>query len=124
MLGPFLFILLNDDIDLCVAVIKAFAKFADDIKSGNTTMSQSDAETLQACIDSFSEWTKRWEIVFNIPECIALHLRRTNPEIVYNMDGQPLQVGVHVTDIGVVVSKNLKSPVIIAPNLLKLHARL
>ena len=108
VLGPVLFILFNDDIDLCIALIKAFAKFADDIKSGNTIMSQSDAERLQTCIDSFFEWAKRWEMVFNIPKCKVLHLGRTNPGTTYFMNGQPLQVVDQETDIGVLVTKNLK----------------
>ena len=108
VLGPILFIIFNDDIDLCVALIKAFAKFADDIKIGNLIMSPNDAENLQACIDSFFEWAKKWEMVFNIPKCKVLHLGHTNPGFVYKMNGQPLQVVESETDIGVLVSRNLK----------------
>jgi hypothetical protein len=108
VLGPPLFTVFIDDIDLVVELIDILRKFADDTKLGNTASSPEDKEKLQLALDKLCEWARTWGMQFNIKKCKVMHLGFNNEEHTYFMDGHQLEVTEEERDIGVSVMKNLK----------------
>jgi hypothetical protein len=52
VLGPLLFLIFINDIDLAVADIEALVKFAEDTKVGQTVLSVADRAALQTALDN------------------------------------------------------------------------
>ena len=108
VLGPLLFIIFINDIDMCATLIELLSKFADDTKSGNRCDTQDDRDKLQACIDNLAVWAETWGMEFNSMKCKVLHIGRNNPENDYYMRGVKLQDVDSEKDIGVHITKSLK----------------
>ena len=108
VLGPLLFIIFINDIDLCATLIAILSKFADDTKSGNNSDNIIDRENLQKCIDNLSGWANTWGMEFNSSKCKVLHFGRNNIEHQYTMNGTNLQQVSMEKDIGVHITNNLK----------------
>ncbi len=60
LLGPVLFVIYINDIDL--ALNNFIAKFGDDTKIGNSVISDCDRQSLQEDLRKISAWSDRWEI--------------------------------------------------------------
>lgn len=54
------------------------------------------------------QWSKDWQMTFNIDKCKTMHLGRSNPETRYYMNGQELSVVSTEKDLGVTISDDLK----------------
>ena len=57
-LGPCLFVILINDIDLAVDELSFIIKFADDSKAGRVVDCQEDREIFQQMLDSFETWSQ------------------------------------------------------------------
>jgi hypothetical protein len=107
VLGPPLFTIFIDDIDLAVEFIELLKKFADDTKLGQTA-TQEGKEKLQRALDRLCEWAQQWGMEFNVKKCVVMHLGHNNTAQEYRMNGQVLGVSEEERDIGVNVTKDLK----------------
>ena len=108
LLGPVLFSIYINDIDLIIELLTLLIKFADDTKVANTIRSAADAAQLQACLDALMEWVAKWGMAFNTAKCKVMHVGRHNPRHQYTMGGSNLETTTAERDIGVIVNSELK----------------
>jgi len=108
LLGPVLFSIYINDIDLLVELLTLLIKFADDTKVANTIRSPEDAARLQACLDALMAWAAKWGMAFNTAKCKVMHLGRHNPRHQYSMGDHVLAATTSERDIGVIVNSDLK----------------
>ena len=106
VLGPPLFDIFIDDLDLCAEAISLLLKFADDTKGFQEIQGPDDRVKLQQALDNLVEWASTWGMKFNVPKCKIMHVGRNSPEYEYNMDN--VKVVEEERDIGVTVQKNMK----------------
>ncbi len=108
ILGPVLFVIHINDIDLVLYLIDIVKKFADDTKMGQKVATPEQRQVLQDALDSLVTWANDWGMQFNVSKCKVMHLGNSNPKHVYKMTGVPLAVTTEEKDVGVLVSSNLK----------------
>jgi hypothetical protein len=108
VLGPLLFLIFINDLDLEASEISALAKFADDTKLGQKIASDQDRVLLQTMLNKLCGWADRWGMCFNVKKCKVMHFRRNNPHHTYEMNGENLDAVDEERDIGVTVSRDLK----------------
>ncbi len=85
VLGPVLFVISINDTDL--GLNNFISKFADDIKIGNTALTELERLSLQEDLHKPSDWSKKWEMPFNINKCQILHNGSKNRKMDYEMCG-------------------------------------
>jgi len=108
VLGPILFVLfINDMPDVVNCLIQLFA---DDAKIFDRVNLREDnsGSRLQSDIDSLSNWSKKWQLPFNVTKCKALHIGSCNPCRRYKMNGKQLTHINEEKDLGVIVDSDLK----------------
>ena len=104
VLGPTLFVIFIDDIDLCIEALSALLlKFADDTKVIKRIRSNTDSQELQAIIDNLHAWAEQWQMYFNVNKCKVVHLGRNNPKLQYFMNGIEVQAVDSERDLGVIL---------------------
>jgi hypothetical protein len=109
VLGPNLFVIYIDDIDLCIQqIIALLLKFADDTKVIKRIKSADDQEQLQQIINNVWEWANKWQMFFNIDKCKILHIGTKNPGYPYYMNGNQLATTDNEKDLGIYVSSTAK----------------
>ncbi len=108
ILGPILFIIYINDIDLVLKMIEILRKFADDTKLGGKAQTVEQRAALQRALDELVKWADAWGMQFNIKKCKVMHLGHNNPRQCYRMAGQVLEVTEEERDIGVMVSSTLR----------------
>ena len=108
VLGPVLFLLFINDLDMEVTEKQIIKKFADDTKIAQFIESPGDAAELQDTLNRLCAWADRWGMQFNTAKCHVMHIGRNNPRNVYSMNGVQLAETTEERDIGVTVSCNLK----------------
>ncbi len=67
VLGPVLFILYINDIDLDLN--NFISKSGDDTKIGNAVFSEGASPSLQEDLRKVSDWSVKWEMTFNKNKC-------------------------------------------------------
>ena len=103
ILGPLFFLVFINDLP---NGIKSNCKmFADDTKLYNKTENHLD---LQQDINKLFNWSKNWQLDFNIDKCKILHFGRNNPKINYFMNGIALNKVTEEKDIGVLFDSTLE----------------
>jgi len=108
VLGPILFLIFINDLDVAASLIEILRKFADDTKLGQTVGTDQDKEKLQQALNNLCDWADKWGMEFNIKKCKIMHLGHNNPGHVYTMKNQQLETTEIERDIGVNVSNSLK----------------
>ena len=108
VLGPILFDIFINDIDLLAALIDILRKFADDTKLGKIIASVEDSEVLQDCLNMLVDWADKWGMSFNTGKCKVMHVGSSNQKAQYTMAGAVLGTTETERDIGVLVSDNMK----------------
>ena len=101
VLGPILFDIFINDIDLMAALIDILRKFDDDTKLGKIIMTVEDSAVLQDCLDMLVDKADKWGIKFNTGKCKVMHVGNSNQEIQYTMGGTVLESTEAERDIGV-----------------------
>ena len=108
VLGPLLFLIFINDLDLAVEKIDMIKKFADDTKVGQIIINTKDKEKLQDMLTELCRWAETWGMAFNTKKCKVMHIGPKNPRHKYEMNGEELMVTEEERDIGVTVTSNLK----------------
>ena len=70
--------------------------------------SEADRDDLQLSLNNMCQWAKDWGMEFNVGKCKVMHIGFNNLKYSYKMDGVPLTVTERETDIGVIISNDLK----------------
>jgi hypothetical protein len=78
VLGPILFLIFINDLDVAAVMIDILRKFADDTKLGQTVSTPEERELLQQALDKLCEWSEKWGMEFNVKKCKVMHLGYNN----------------------------------------------
>ena len=106
VLGPTLFLIFVNDIDTTIS--SHIQKFADDCKVYLSVPSEVEIATLQQDISNLCQWSKDWQMVFNVKKCKVLRVGHNNVHHGYSINGEVLQSVTEETDLGVIISNDLK----------------
>jgi hypothetical protein len=85
ILGPPLFTIHIDDIDIEMLLAELAVKFADDTKGVKRIESEQDKNKLQTVFDNLFAWSLKWGMELNVAKCKVMHVGRSNPEYKYNI---------------------------------------
>ena len=108
VLGPLLFLIFINDLDLDAARVAIVVKFADNTKVAQPISTEEDRNSLQAALDGLVHWADLWGMAFNVAKCKVMHIGHGNPQYDYTMQNMPLSVTEEERDLGVVTSFRLK----------------
>jgi hypothetical protein len=108
VLGPLLFLIFINDLDIAARKAEILKKFADDTKLGGRVSTEEERAALQEALDELCVWAATWGMDFNVKKCKVLHIGHNNIRHVYTMGGQPLGETEEETDVGVLTTANLK----------------
>ena len=75
VLGPILFMFINDMPDIVKSMCLLFA---DDAKIFRSVHHSSDYTELQEDLNELTKWSTRWQLPFNIDKCKSLHMGKNN----------------------------------------------
>ncbi len=84
------------------------SKFADDTKIASKVISTLDKEFLQRDLDKLSNWARDGQMKFNVEKCKVMHIGINNDNAKYLMNGVELSVTNTETDLGVMISDDMK----------------
>ena len=105
-LGPTLFLIyVNDLLDDVQSEGKLFA---DDAKIYRCIRDSDDQKQLQVDLDKLQEWSDQWFLKFNTDKCKKIGFGPRNPNFRYSMGGTQLTHSQQESDLGVVISSDLK----------------
>ena len=107
-LGPCLFVIFINDIDLAMDTISFIVKFADDSKAGRVVDSPEDREAFQTMLNRLETWSQEWQLLFNRSKCKVMHFGKDNPRQEYTMGGAALESSTQEKDLGVLIDDSLK----------------
>jgi hypothetical protein len=107
VLGPILFILYIDDINIICTGSVTLKLFADDLKLYSTIKSDCDNNSLQATLDKLQLWCSEWQLTVNINKCHVIHIGKGIYNHVYSFDGHQLHVCDKVCDLGIEIDSDL-----------------
>jgi hypothetical protein len=108
ILGPPLFTVHIDDIDLVAMLAEILIKFADDTKGAKEITCEGDRRILQEILDNLQKWASTWGMEFNTSKCKIMHVGRGNPGYTYYLNGTELSTTEEEIDVGITVQKSLK----------------
>jgi len=108
VLGPLLFLIYINDLDVAAPLVQVLSKFADDTKLGHPVSNTADQQIFQQQLDSVFKWSQDWSMQFNVEKCKVMHIGSRNQNFDYFMDGKSLKKVDFEKDVGVRINKNLK----------------
>jgi hypothetical protein len=108
VLGPLLFLIFINDLDMSATTASSISKFADDTKITRLVDGEVDRNNLQTALDGLVDWAERWGMQFNVKKCKVMHLGRRNPQYTYRMGGVELTKTEEERDLGVTTTCQLK----------------
>jgi len=106
VLGPLLFLLYINDLPESLGSECKAKMFADDTKLYCSFSSAASPADFQNSLDSFCEWSIRWQLCIAFEKCHVLSIG--NDQNDYFLNDVPLTRADHVRDLGITVSKDLK----------------
>jgi len=107
VLGPVLFIIYINDIDLVITDPHTnMFKYADDSKFGRPVRTSADALTLQAQINHIWQWAERWGMTIHPMKTVVIHFGYGNPKHQYNMNGCKISDVSNARDLGIIVDES------------------
>jgi hypothetical protein len=80
ILGPPLFTIHIDDIDMEMLLAELTVKFVDDTKGVKKIESEQDRNSLQTVFDNLFAWSQKRGMELNVAKCKVMHVGRSNPE--------------------------------------------
>ena len=107
-LGPLLFILAIDDVNLVLKKAKVLI-YADDMKIYSTIRSSRDAKSLQDDLDRFSTWCSNSNLKLNVGKCEFTRFYRNKSPVMFNykFNNSEIQFNELITDLGVVFDREI-----------------
>ena len=110
ILGPLLFLVYINDMPEYVGQGSSIALFADDSKLYRPINSASHY-LLQSDLSGLHNWGNDWGMTFNPSKCKVMHMSRkkicSSASLQYHLNDKPLESVTHISDLGVIVSKDL-----------------
>ena len=105
ILDPLPFIIYVNDLPSIVSYSKTFI-FADDTKCSKSIMSDSDHQLLQEDLNSLSQWSREWKLLFNESKFRLLQFRSSAVRSVrtYNICGQNIEPSTCHKDLGILLT--------------------
>ena len=88
-LDRYFFFIFANDIDTVVS--SHIQKLADDCKVYRSVPIAEDVDILQEDINNLCQWSKDWQMLFNVEKCKVLHIGHNNAYCDYSMNGEILQ---------------------------------
>ena len=85
VLGPVLFLIYINDLE--EGIENWILKFADDSKIFSRIQDADDRLRLQKDLNQLLEWSREWQMKFNVEKCKVMHVGSSNPRYTYEMDG-------------------------------------
>ena len=82
MLGPALFIIYINDFD--GNYLSSVLEFADDTTLYSNICTCDLMDRLQCDVDKMSEWSTKWQMLFNADKCKCLHVGHSYPSVSYS----------------------------------------
>ena len=107
VLGPLLFIIYVNDIDINIQ--SNIALFADDTKISGKSKSVEGRALIQSDLQKIYEWSITWGMKFNLDKCKTLHLGNGNEKHSYVMGNHIVSDVTTEKDLGIHVSCDLKN---------------
>jgi hypothetical protein len=109
VLGPVLFLVFINDIDVICHGRSRIKLFADDLKIYNIVDISNPTATLQLSLDQLVNWSADWQLPINIKKCSVLTINRSeiHTSHVYYLDGSPLAKSTSVMDLGIEINSDL-----------------
>ena len=107
VLGPLMFLIILMILGTEYHLICGF--FANDCILYRTVTSLEDSKQLQCDLDSISEWSRLWQMNFNIRKCTVLQCYRTSSPILanYSLAGQILECVKEHSYLGVILDQQM-----------------
>ena len=102
-----LFLIFINDID--DGIMSKIWKFADDSKICSSVVDETDAELVQKDLKNLYNSSEDWQMLFNIDECIVLHMGCKNQTHRYELGGKDLKSVEQERDLGIIIHQNGKS---------------
>jgi len=106
VLGPLLFNVYVCDMLFCMNSV--LLQFTNDVKMFRVIRNQQDFQLLQHDIDNLVEWSRLWQLKFNIGKCNLLHLGQPHEYGEYLIDGTIISPNNVVKDLGILIDHKLK----------------
>ena len=106
VLGPVLFIIYVNDMD--EGLTCKVSKFADDTKITGRVTSTAEKELLQSDLDRLVNWSKKWQMAYNVEKCKVLHIGSNNNRTNYSMNNTAILKVNEEKDLGVTICHDLK----------------
>ncbi|CAB3995279.1 Hypothetical predicted protein [Paramuricea clavata] len=110
ILGPLLFLVYINDMPGYVGQGSSIALFADDPKLYRPINSASH-HLLQSDLSGLQNWSNDWGMTFSPSKCKVMHMSRkkvcSSASLQYHLNDKPLESVTHISDLGVIVSKDL-----------------
>jgi ribonucleases P/MRP protein subunit RPP40 len=106
VLGPLLFVIYINDIDL--GLYSKILKFADDTKIYSKVSNNEDISSLGKDLATLSSWSKDWLMTFNYSKCKVMHIGHNNINKNLTIDDNIIDECDNITDLGVLFNKDLK----------------
>ena len=94
--------------DLDDDITSKVLKFADDTKEFRKIKSDADRQHLQDDLNKLTEWSEKWQMLFNFGKCKCLHTRHGNEDAQYTMGGTVLNTTLKEKDLGLTISADMK----------------
>ena len=105
VLGPILFTIYINDIDLCLQQHDGFiSKFADDTKIAKVVNDPNTALEMQTIVTRLQNWSCIWGMKFNAEKCCVLHFGNRNQNFQYTMNEVVISSESNQKDLGVMIS--------------------
>ena len=109
VLGPVLFLIYINDLE--EGIENWILKSAHDTKIFSKIRNTEDSVRLQKDLNQLLQWSREWQMRFNVKKCKVMHFGYSNPENSYKMNGTELQVAKEEKDLRVMIADNLKPSV-------------
>ena len=110
VLSGILFDLYINDLPSCLNFMQ-ISMYADDAKLFSPVDDKISEKSVQEDLDSLSRWCQQWRLRLNAAKCFLIHYRpqkceRDFPK--YSIDGRQLPRKTCASDLGIIISDNLK----------------
>jgi hypothetical protein len=110
ILGPLLFLLYINDLPDVIGRDTLCGIFADDTKVARHIKTEEDMTALQQDINALKRWGDSWGLTFNPKKCKHLRVstNQSDTTLTYNLGGIELETVENMTDLGVIISSDLR----------------